>query len=405
MRRFLAGFGSLGIAALLTCGFLLWSSDVGAASVDELKEELDQKREQLREVEEKIAEFKQNIQIKKQEARTLANQLELIEDGLEELELGIRRTIAEIEKTNLEIQTVNQEIIEKEAEISHQKDLLGDFIRSMNKLEQQSVITVFLRYSTFSEAVNEASTITELNARTQQTLHAIQQLHAELSTKRQQLEIFSKNLDSLKQRQQDQQQTLTAQQASKENILTLTQAQEQKFKNLLQVTQQAHQAAEADIKRLDSVIREELKKEGVVKLTSVGRFSWPVGTPFGISCEFHCAGYPYEYLIGPHSGIDIPTYVGTPILAPADGYVARAHRAGGAGYSYIMVVHGDNLSTVFGHVSSIAVNEGQLVSRGAVIGYTGGAPGTNGAGLSSGPHLHFEVRHDNVPVNPRSFLE
>ncbi|MEX2054729.1 MAG: M23 family metallopeptidase, partial [Candidatus Andersenbacteria bacterium] len=64
----------------------------------------------------------------------------------------------------------------------------------------------------------------------------------------------------------------------------------------------------------------------------------------------------------------------------------------------------DNISTVYGHVSGFAVNEGQVVTRGTTIGYTGGAPGTRGAGLSSGPHLHFEVRVNNAHVNPRKYL-
>jgi len=102
--------------------------------------------------------------------------------------------------------------------------------------------------------------------------------------------------------------------------------------------------------------------------------------------------------------MDIPVSVGTPVRAPAEGYVARVRDAKGPGYSYILLIHGDNVSTVFGHLSGFAVNEGDIVTRGSVIGYSGGAPGMNGAGLSSGPHLHFEVRENNRAVNPRRYL-
>lgn len=376
-----------------------------AATVEELREELRLKQENLKKAEEQIATFKQRIQLKKQEARTLANQIDLIEDGIEELELTIKQTVAQIEKTNAEINTVKEEVAEKERQIGDQKDMLADYIRAMNKMEQQSLVAVFLRYGTFSEAMQEAATFVELNNRTQHTLLTIQQLHAELMEKQSDLEKFKQSLHTLQRRQEQQQQTLAGQQQSKERILQATQAQERQFHDLLGEAQQAHQAAEGDIRQLDTAIREQLKNQGIKELPKVGKFSWPVDTIFGVSCEFHCDGYPYAYLIGPHSGVDIPTYVGTPIKAPADGYVARTHRASGAGYSYIMIVHGDELSTVYGHVSGIAVSEGQLVSRGAIIGYTGGAPGTNGAGLSSGPHLHFEVRLSNVPTNPRNFLE
>lgn len=392
------------LAAFFILGLATTPVFVAAKTVEELRAELDTKRKSLKQTEDNITKFKQDIQAKKQEARTLADQIAIIEDSITEIQLNIERTKAQIEETDVEIEAVEQDIAVKEEEIARQKSILAEYIRSLHQHDQQSTVTIFLKYETFSEAITESATIEELQNRGQETLVKIQQLYDELKVKRRELNDYKQSLEALKTKQQQQENALGSQRDSKERILQLTQAQEAQYKELLGQAQQAHKEAEAAIKELDAKIREELRKQGYGNLPSVGILDWPIEPIFGVSCEFHCSGYPYEYLIGPHSGTDIPTYVGTPIKAPADGYVARTYDSGGPGYSYIMLIHGDGVSTVYGHVSGFAVNEGQLVTRGTVIGYTGGAPGTRGAGLSSGPHLHFEVRQNNVPVNARKFL-
>lgn len=378
--------------------------DVVAKTVEELRAEINARREQIKDAESRITKFKEEIQLKKKEARTLQDQIGLIDENIEEIELTVNRTLAEIEKTNTEIEAVGVEIGQQEEEIEALKSRLAEYIRAMHTLDQQSTITVFLKYQTFSDAVTEAATYGELQNRGQETLVAVQQLRDELATKQRELEDFKQTLQALQNRQEQQQNTLAIQRDSKERILQLTNSQEAKYQDLLRASQQAHQSAEADIRQLDKMLREELRKQGVEKLPSIGTLDWPIEPAFGVSCPFHCDGYPYAYLIGPHAGIDIPAYVGTPIKAPADGYVARLHDAQGPGYSYILLLHGEEMSTVFGHVSGFATQEGQLVTRGTTIGYTGGAAGSRGSGLSTGPHLHFELRRNNIPINPAPHL-
>jgi len=98
-----------------------------------------------------------------------------------------------------------------------------------------------------------------------------------------------------------------------------------------------------------------------------------------------------------HSGVDIGSSYGTPVVAPADGVVMLTETLGGYGKT-IMVDHGNGISTRYGHLSGYAVTAGQHVHRGDVIGYVGES------GRSTGPHLHYEVRINNTPVNPYKYL-
>jgi murein DD-endopeptidase MepM/ murein hydrolase activator NlpD len=98
-----------------------------------------------------------------------------------------------------------------------------------------------------------------------------------------------------------------------------------------------------------------------------------------------------------HSGIDIDAPYGTPVRAAADGDVVGASMVSGYGRE-VMLDHGHELRTIYGHLSAIAVLPGQHVTRGEVIGYVGQS------GRATGPHLHYEVRVHNVPVNPHKYL-
>ena len=98
-----------------------------------------------------------------------------------------------------------------------------------------------------------------------------------------------------------------------------------------------------------------------------------------------------------HSGVDIGSSYGAPIIAPADGTVTFTDTLGGYGKA-IMIDHGNGISTRYGHLSGFAVTAGQKVHRGDVIGYVGES------GRSTGPHLHYEVRINDTPVNPYKYL-
>jgi murein DD-endopeptidase MepM/ murein hydrolase activator NlpD len=98
-----------------------------------------------------------------------------------------------------------------------------------------------------------------------------------------------------------------------------------------------------------------------------------------------------------HTGIDIATAKGEAVRAPADGTVLKAGMGNGYGRE-VVIDHGHGIQTIYAHLSGFAVTEGQDVSRGDILGYVGSS------GHSTGPHLHYEVRIHDTPVNPSKYL-
>ncbi|KQM26599.1 MULTISPECIES: M23 family metallopeptidase [unclassified Sphingomonas] len=124
-----------------------------------------------------------------------------------------------------------------------------------------------------------------------------------------------------------------------------------------------------------------------------GTMMWPVAAR--ISSNFGWRVHPVLGFRRLHKGMDFAAAYGSPIRATTDGRVASAGWHGGYG-NFVKLDHGGGLATGYGHMSRIVVGAGSRVSQGQVIGYVGST------GLSTGPHLHYELWKNGVPVNPRS---
>ncbi len=152
---------------------------------------------------------------------------------------------------------------------------------------------------------------------------------------------------------------------------------------------------------LSGHMRRALEPEfGVTNLADWGSSAdapslWPVEGP--ITSSFGERQDPFNGEGAFHRGIDISAELGQPVRAPADGTVLMAGPASGYGRE-VLIDHGHGIHTVYGHLSGFAVTAGQDVRRGDIIGFVGSE------GRSTGPHLHYEVRIHETPVNPHKYM-
>jgi len=158
-----------------------------------------------------------------------------------------------------------------------------------------------------------------------------------------------------------------------------------------------------ELNRLSQAVREQTESLRALELlmTRAGRAlaalpsRWPVRG--AVNSEFGYRQSPWSNDREFHAGIDIRAARGTPIHAPAPGTVIHAGNVQDYGTT-IIVDHGQDVHTLYGHLSKLNVQSGQRVERGTLIGYTGNT------GRSSGPHLHYEILVRRQAVNPRAYL-
>ena len=123
---------------------------------------------------------------------------------------------------------------------------------------------------------------------------------------------------------------------------------------------------------------------------------WPVRG--WVTSHFGNRTSPFSGIVTFHDGIDVAAQTGTPVISPADGVVLKARFSTGYG-NMVEISHGYGIKTLYAHNSRLNVKAGQRVKRGDVIAFVGDS------GSSTGPHLHYEVRVNGLPVNPGRYMK
>ncbi|MFA6466498.1 MAG: peptidoglycan DD-metalloendopeptidase family protein [Patescibacteria group bacterium] len=402
------------ILAITLLGFIFLPKNTGAVeykldNVDtietwQLNQDINEKRSEIQELRRQIDVYKKNIDAKQRQLGNLATQISTLNESIAKINLEIQATELEMDALNLEIENTQLKIDSKEKEITEQKDVLAEVIRSLHRQQQKNnLLEILILNDNFSDFIADLNNLEDMRDNLFDGVGELNKIKIALSDDKNSIENEKTELDTLKSILDNKKGSLDGQKTSKSTLMAATQGQEAKYQTLLHQAKEEQEQANSDIVYLEQIAREKVNRQlELDNITSDG-LMWPV-TSQRVTAYFHDPDYPYRYIFE-HPAIDIATPQGTPLRAAESGYVAKAKDGGATGYSYIMLIHADGLSTVYGHINSISVSADQFVSKGDIIGYTGGMPGTYGAGpLTTGPHLHLEVRLNGVPVDPLNYL-
>ena len=401
MRRFkIAGFIILAFILTTQGHFVFGALKDDIASMND---EILNKKKQVQELNAKINEYQKKIDQEKSKSATLASEMELIKNKITRTELTINRLNLDIDTSALEIRALESTIVVKQEEIDKKKNSLGDLVKSLDRLDHEGPLRLLVINNSLSALFNQIKYLESVQIDLLSKMQDLKAQRNDLESKNKELTIKKNTLLDQKEQLQKQTDLLQEQKVARAMLIQSSIKKQGVLQGTIGELRNEQKRVNDDIASISNSIKEKIKSSDRYKIGENVILNWPVDPKKGISTYFHDPEYPFRYVYE-HPGIDIRTPQGTSIKAAAPGYVVTARDAG-LGYSYIILIHFDNSITVYGHVSRIDVKKDALVERGQIIGLSGGMPGTRGAGkLTTGPHLHFEVRKNNTPVNPLNYL-
>ncbi|MFA5247838.1 MAG: peptidoglycan DD-metalloendopeptidase family protein [Patescibacteria group bacterium] len=371
--------------------------------IKQLNLEIKQNKERMEDVANQKEKYAKSIKDKQGEAKNLKNQLAILDNRIAKAELDIEEVKNQISEVSLEVRRTEVEIQGQENNIEKEKKNIANVLKLLSREGDASTLEILLMNDSLAEFLNRAKYLEDVNKEMGEALTKLKQYKNDLEKSKADLEGKKEELANLKNDLEQSRLAYEQEKVGKELLLAETKNSENEYQDLLAQAEKQELAAQTDIAQLEKTVRlklESLQKDNL-EFNDNG-FIWPVPKNL-VTTYFHDPDYPFRYLFE-HPAVDIRAGQGTAIKAPASGYVARVKFAGKA-YAYIMIIHGDGVSTVYGHISKPLVAEDDYVVQGQTIALSGGMPGTNGAGsLTTGPHLHFEVRQDGVPVDPLEYL-
>lgn len=372
--------------------------------IEQLKASVEAKKSQVNNLQGQIEGYNAKINNARSQVATLQNQADLMQNKITKANLDIQRTQDQIDQTNLEVQSLDIQIQDKTDRIASEKEVVAEYLRTLYKYDNKNTLEVLLSNNSFSEFFDQIKYLEDVEKNISGTVSDLIALKADLETERGSKEDKKVSLAKFQQNLEITKASLVESESAKQELADAAAQSQKGLEKNLQQLRSEQDNIDADLSHIQQTLKVKMRlSDKFAQLGNSALLAWPVDPSRGITTYFHDPDYPFRYVFE-HPGLDIRAYQGTPVHSAGGGFVAKAHN-GGMGYSYVMIVHPGGLSTVYGHLSRINVVEDQYIEQGQILGLSGATPGTPGAGpLTTGPHLHFEVRKDGIPVNPLGYL-
>lgn len=268
-------------------------------------------------------------------------------------------------------------------------------VRVMYERSNVSFLSILFGADGFSDLLKRVETVSQIVEYDRSILSRMEETQAQIEAKKLAVEESNAAVQLSRDIQATKKAELDASRAALNTVISKLQADENAYRATLDAADAAEEALRAEIRALSNPSSPSAQTQTV---DSGGRFCWPTPSTTYITSPFGTRYHPVQKRNKTHTGIDIGAGHGASILAAESGTVLRAGWNSGYG-NYVVIDHGAGVQTLYGHCSVLQVQSGQSVSRGQQIALVGST------GVSTGPHLHFEVLINGEYTDPMGYFE
>lgn len=360
------------ISVLLMLSMLFTSSFASSDKLEELDKEKRKKQQEL-------SQNKKEQRAVTQKMLSMDKTIGKTEGEISSLNSDISRTVGSIAKKENELKDL-------EASIGQNQEMLKKRLRVMYKTSNIEYMEIALSSKDVTELLSNMDMVTSIVGQDKKIISDLKSNKEKVQQTKQELQDSKNNMVKMKN-------SLNAKKSQLETSI----AEQSLLKKKLKEDAKELEESMDELNRQSEQIRLAILKEQSNGAYSGGSMAWPLPGFTRISSPYGMRYHPVLKKKKFHSGIDIPGYRGSKVIAANDGTVTFAGYSGGYG-NMVRIDHGGKIMTVYAHNSALLVKKGDKVKRGQTIAKCGST------GRSTGNHVHFEVRINGKTTNPLSYV-
>lgn len=348
-------------------------------------------RRDLRRLRDKKAALQKELRSTKRETKAVVADIKDVDDRLESLSDALERTTDRLSAGRSEQADLAVKLKEANARLAVKKEVVQKRIARNYMQGEGSAFATLIRAENIGDFASRRYLISQIAEEDRRVFTEYKDLRADIAHKKNRQDALVHEISNLARNQREQQSGLKDARAQKGEFLGQLKSKEGQLEEMLSQFEEDERNIAGQI----AAYSRRTTSGSAPPIKFSGRFSRPTNARItsGFGYRFH----PILKIRRLHAGIDFGAPYGSPIRAAADGVVISAGYMRGFG-NVVILDNGGGFSTVYGHCSRLLVHGGQKVARGQHIANVGST------GLSTGPHLHFEIRIKGRPVDPRGYV-